>query len=146
MDIREKIVLVLLRLGLGWIFAFSGGSKVLSGQFDASFYLQGAQNLGPFYAWFADPANIGWVNALNEWGQLLIGISLISGIAIRISGVFGILLMLLYYLPVMKSPYVDQHVIYILVFLVLMAFDAGRYFGLKKIFQKFVPVRFHNIL
>jgi len=54
-----------------------------------------------------------------------------------------VLLMILYYLPVLSFPYagehsflVDEHIIYITTFLVLFASNAGTVWGLDSWFQK----------
>lgn len=133
----QKISLLLLRVSLGWLFLYAGITKVLDASWSAAGYLSGAQTFGPLFAWFAQPQNIGWVNLLNEWGLTLIGVALILGIFVRWASVAGILLMLLYWLPILAFPYagehsyiVDEHVIYIFCFLILYMFHAGRYWGL----------------
>lgn len=80
---------------------------------------------------------------MNEWGLTLLGVSLILGIFVRWSALFGIALMVLYYLPILQFPYpdansfiVDQHFMFIIVLVVLAAFDAGRFWGLEKRFRR----------
>jgi thiosulfate dehydrogenase [quinone] large subunit len=138
-----KTAILLLRLGLGWLFLYAGLTKIFDPKWTSAGYLKGAKTLPGLYAWFAAPGNIGWVDFLNEWGLALIGISLILGIAIRWSSLAGIALMLLYYLPVLDFPrvgehsyIVDEHVIYALAFLLLYFGKAGEYWGLDK-FVKF---------
>jgi thiosulfate dehydrogenase [quinone] large subunit len=134
----QKVTLLLLRLSLGWLFFYSGITKVLNPDWTAAGYLQGAKTFGGLYQWFLQPEVLPVVNFLNEWGQLLLGIALILGVFVRLSGVVGALLMLLYYLPVLEFPYigktaflVDEHVVYALALLVLAAFRAGRVWGLE---------------
>ncbi len=134
-----KLSILLLRLGLGWLFLYAGISKILDPAWTSAGYLKGTKTFTGLYAWFATPANIGWVDFLNEWGLTLIGISLILGIAVRWSSLAGIALMALYYFPVLEFPYVsdhsyivDEHIIYILAFLVLYFGKAGGYWGLDK--------------
>lgn len=131
------ISILLLRLSLGWIFLYSGASKILSGTWSAAFYLKNPQTFPEFFKWFASPENIGWVTLVNEWGMLLIGISLITGALARLSSVAGAALMILYYLPILKFPYagehsyiVDEHIIYFFVFVMFAAIRAGEYYGL----------------
>ena len=120
------IYLFLLRIAFGWLFLYSGLTKILNPNWTALEYIKNAQNMSFIYKWFSSSNNIAWVNLLNEWGQLAIGLSLISGVFVRGASIAGILLMILYYLPLMKVPYVDQHIIYILVFLVLFGFDKAK--------------------
>ena len=130
--------LALLRIAMGWLLFYAGITKVLDPGWSAAGYLRGAKTFTGFFQWLATPANIGWVNFLNEWGLTLLGISLILGIGVRLSGVLGAALMMLYYFPILQFPriaphsyLVDEHVVYALVLLLLAAQRAGRTFGLE---------------
>lgn len=142
----QKKSLFLLRVTLGWVFFYAGLTKVLNPAWSAAGYLKGAQTLSPLFAWFANPQNLPWVNFLNEWGLTLIGLALILGVFVRLASKFAILLMILYYLPILNFPYagknaliVDEHIIYIAAFMVLKKFDAGTYWGLKDKVKKVLP-------
>jgi len=131
-------MLFLLRLGLGVMFFYAGLSKLLNPTWSAAGYLNNAQTLSGLYKWFASPSVLPVINVINEWGLLLLGISLILGLFVRLSTVFGSVLMLLYYIPILHFPYVgktafliDDHVIFILALLTLNAFRAGRVYGLE---------------
>lgn len=135
----SQIAIFILRFLMGWIFLYSGASKILSGTWSAAGYLKAAKTFPGFFGWFATPENIGWVTLLNEWGMLLIGASLLLGAFVRWSSIAGALLMVLYYLPVLKFPYVsersllvDDHVIYLFLFVLFIAAHAGEYLGLDK--------------
>lgn len=136
--LRDRWVLVLLRIATGWLMFYAGITKVFNPEWSAAGYLRGAKTFTGLYQWLASPANIGWVNAINEWGLTLLGISLILGIGVRLSGVLGALLMLLYYFPVLEFPrvghgyLVDEHIVYALVLWYLAAVRAGRVFGLEE--------------
>lgn len=143
-----KLSLLFLRLSLGWLFFYAGITKVLDPNWTAAGYLKATQTATELYRWFASPQNITWVNFLNEWGLTLIGAALILGIFVRLAALSGILLMILYYIPILSFPYVgkgttsflvDQHIIFIFALLVLWAFDAGKYWGLKPLVKKFTP-------
>jgi len=61
------------------------------------------------------------------------------GIFVRLSSKLGAILMLLYYIPILKFPYVgthsflvDEHIIYVFLLLLLGELKAGRYWGLEK--------------
>jgi len=128
-----------LRLALGWLFFYAGITKVVDSSWSAEGFLNGAKTFSSFYAWFALPSNIGWVNLLNEWGLTLIGIALILGIATRLASYAGIMLMALYYIPGLSFPYVnngllvDQHIIYILVLCLIIKNKEHYYWGLQKL-------------
>ncbi|MBI4232536.1 DoxX family membrane protein [Candidatus Peregrinibacteria bacterium] len=136
MNSPQKVALLLLRLGLGWFFFYSGLSKFLNPEFTAAGFLEGAKSMQPIYEWFSSSTNIGWVNFLNIWGQMAIGAGLMAGLLVRPASFFGILLMLLYYFPGLEFPYiehgflVDSHILYIFAFLVLYTFRAGEVWGL----------------
>ncbi|MDP3726696.1 MAG: DoxX family membrane protein [bacterium] len=152
---NQKISLLLLRLSLGWLFFYAGITKVFDPSWSAAGYLKAAQNATGLFQWFASPQNIAWVNFLNEWGLTLIGTALILGAFIRLATLSGILLMILYYVPILHFPYVgrgttsfliDQHIIFILALLILWAFDAGKYWGLKPLLKKLLPKSIQSLL
>lgn len=133
----EKVSLLLVRLSLGWLFLYSGITKILNPEWSSLKYLQGAKTFPAFYAWMTQPDILSVVNTLNEWGQLLLGISLILGIAVRLSTTLGAVLMALYYLalpfpyPNPQSFIVDQHIIYAVMLAYLGTVRAGRTYGLE---------------
>ncbi|MEX2090729.1 MAG: DoxX family protein [Candidatus Paceibacterota bacterium] len=129
--------LFLLRISLGWMFFYAGITKVLNPTWSAEGFLKGAKLFNPFFNWFLQPGILPITNFVNEWGLTLLGVSLILGIAVRLSSSLGALLMLLYYIP-LGFPYpnpnsyiVDQHIIFIFSLLVLGGFRAGRFLGLE---------------
>jgi thiosulfate dehydrogenase [quinone] large subunit len=139
---KTKIGLVTLRLGMGWYFFYAGLSKILNPEWTSAGYLSGAKTLPGLFEWFAQAGNVGWVDFLNEWGLLLIGLSLILGLLVRYASIAGMVLMVFYWLPVLDFPYVghgiivDDHIIYMLVFYVFIKARAGMHFGLDKKFLK----------
>lgn len=142
MNNLTKFSVWLLRVSLGWLFFYAGITKVLNPKWTAEGYLLSAKSLNGFYNWLAGPANIGWVNFLNEWGLTILGVCLILGLGVRWVAATSVVLMVLYYLPILHFPYVgelsflvDQHVIYILVLLLLIGVKAGRIFGLDALFK-----------
>ena len=130
---------MLLRLALGWMMLYAGLSKILAPQWTSKGYMAGAKILPEFFNWLALPNIMPITDFLNQWGLTLIGLSLLLGFFVRISSVFGLALMTLYYLPLidpalfpkMEHSYVvDEHIIYALVFLVLAVFNAGKAWGI----------------
>lgn len=137
MPIFKKIIYFLFRVSLGWLMFYAGITKILNPKWTAKEYLLSAKTFPEFYHRLSADNIITVVNFLNEWGLALIGISLILGLFIRISTIFGAVLMLLYYFPILQFPYVgknsyivDEHIIYIFVFLTLFVIEAGKYWGL----------------
>ena len=139
----QRISLFVLRVCLGWIFFWAGITKILKPAWSAAGYLQNAKTFPELFQWFASPAILPFTNFMNEWGLTLLGASLILGICVRWSAPLGILLMALYYFPILQFPYpnvnsfiVDEHIIYMLVLFVLFAFKAGNYWGLERYIRK----------
>ncbi len=126
----------LLRIGLAIIFLYSSISKIMDPHWSAAPYLAQAQTFPALYQWFAAPERIGLVNGLNEWGQFLIGLALLLGAGVRIASIGGILMMLLYYFPILHFPYVgqnyfivDEHIMFILIFIFFLQVQASDYLG-----------------
>ena len=139
---KTKLIMFLLRVSMGWMFFYAGITKVLDPAWSASGYLNSAKTFAGFYHWLASPGMLPLTNLVNEWGLTLLGIALILGLGVRLSGVLAALLMLLYYLPILDFPYpnahayiVDEHIVYIFAFLLLAALHAGRTWGLDAKWQ-----------
>jgi len=143
---NNETVLLLLRIALGWLFLYSGLTKVMDPAWTSAGFLGSAKSFSGLFAWFGSPENIGWVDFLNQWGQLAIGVGLLTGTLTRLASYAGILMMVLYYFPGLEFPRVergyliDSHIIYALAFLVLAQLNAGQYWGgdqmIKKKFKK----------
>lgn len=86
-----------------------------------------------------------WIDAVYMGSMLLIGLGLISGVMTRLAAVGGIIWMAVFYtataLPPEHNPIVDDHVIYPVVLIGLILANAGRYYGLGKVWQRFGFVR-----
>ncbi len=137
MDKYAKLFLFLTRISLGWMFFYSGLTKILDSTWTSEGYITNAKVFSGFYTWLASPSLLPVVDFMNEWGLTLLGISLILGLFVRLSSVLGALLMLLYYIP-QGFPYpndyaliVDDHIIFIFLLLYFAAIRAGRTWGLE---------------
>jgi len=135
----RKYAVLALRLSLGWIFLWAGAEKIYleitTGQLATAGYLQFAVR-GPFAEFFQSLSGNVIVDALLVWGLTLVGISLITGLFVRMSSVAGALIMLSMYLsafPPEHNPLMDEHIAYIVSFAVLASFKAGRFAGLDQI-------------
>lgn len=130
--------LFLTRLAMGWLMFYAGITKVLNPEWTAAGYGASAKTFSGFYEWIVSPANVGWIDFVNQWGLTLLGISLILGIGVRLSSTLGAILMMFYYFPILEFPMVgehsyivDDHIIYALVLAFFAAVKAGRYYGLE---------------
>lgn len=124
---RAERILFVIRLALGWFMLYAGWTKIINEAWTAGPYLLSAKTLPGLYAFFASPDILPHINFINKWGLFLLGISLITGVWVRLSAPLGAALMALYYLPILAFPYVghgllvDEHVIYALLLLAFMA-------------------------
>ena len=133
----DRVVIFLLRICVGWVFLYAGSWQILQ-NYSAAGFLNHVVTFHDFYAHFGTPAMLPITNFLMKWGHFLIGLSLVSGLLVRVSGPFGILLMVMYYFAHMDWPFIenhlslfiDYHVVYALVIVYLMAHNAGRVWGL----------------
>ncbi len=133
---RRKMT-ILLRLTLGWFMFFAGIEKVLNPDWTAQGFLSAAKTFPDFYAWLALPQNLLWVDPLNAWGITLIGLGLFFGLGIRLAGIGGALLMILYYFPYVAFPtvphgfIVEEHIIYAVAFLLIAFAPEARALSLQ---------------
>lgn len=123
---------------MGWLLFYAGITKIMDPNWSAAGYLKSAKTFPALFAWFAEPGLLPVINFVNEWGLVLLGVSLVLGIGVRVSSVLGAGLMMLYYFPVLEFPkigphsyIVDEHIVYALALLILGAFRAGRVWGLE---------------
>lgn len=133
----KKFFFFLTRVSLGWIMLYSGITKILDPKWSAKGYVLGSKTFPELYQWFASDQILPVINLLNAWGMALIGLSLVLGFFVKFSAPFGALLMLLYYFPALDFPMasknyyiIDFHIIFALVFILLIILDAGKYWGL----------------
>jgi thiosulfate dehydrogenase [quinone] large subunit len=134
-----------LRLMMGIAFFQSGIDKVLSGSFSAAGYLQNAPpaNGSPVAGLFVAMGNTPWfvdfVNVAVPWGEVLIGLGLIFGVLTRLAAFWGAFMMLLFYLGNwdIAHGYINGDFAYMLVFLAVAAFGAGRILGLDAYIEQY---------
>ncbi|OGE75441.1 MAG: hypothetical protein A3K05_00265 [Candidatus Doudnabacteria bacterium RIFCSPHIGHO2_01_48_18] len=146
---NQKMLLFLMRVALGWLMFYAGITKVLNPDWTAAGYLRGAKTFSGIYNFFASPEILPAIDFINEWGLALLGVSLILGIGVRITSWCGAALMALYYLPILRFPYVgehsylvDEHIIYILVLLYFSKAGAGRaWWGMEDWFASLPFIR-----
>ncbi len=139
---KVTISAVALRFLLGWFMFFAGIEKVLNPEWSASSFLATAKTFPEFYAWFALPANSWWVDPLNAWGILLVGVALLLGVGIRPAAWAGAALMIIYYFPHNVFPYVphgfivEEHIIYAAAFILVAFLSAAQRLGLSGILRR----------
>jgi thiosulfate dehydrogenase [quinone] large subunit len=133
-----RTLVLLLRLALAWVFIYAASHQVFVENFSIVGFLKSTKTFHDFFALFTGPVIAPIVSFLVAYGHLLIGLSLLTGLLVRVSSAFGIALMLMYWLAHMDFPYisdpnsllVDSHIVYALVLGLLIATHAGHILGL----------------
>jgi len=149
----EQWLIVFFRLTMGWTFLWAGIHHFGDDKFVLGF-LSHVKTFHSVYEPFTSPAIIPTLTFLVEYGHLLIGLSLISGLLVRVSAPFAIALMLLYWTAHMDFPYienvnnylVDYHIVYAGVLVYLIVKRAGHVFGLDGWLAKQATVRHTPVL
>ncbi|KGN33293.1 membrane protein [Knoellia sinensis KCTC 19936] len=162
----------LTRISIGWIFlwafldkllalGFSTGRNPETGVVDrfgpAAWINDGSPTegfltfgtKGPFAEFYQSFAGASWANWLFMIGLAGIGVSLMLGVATRISSVSGALMLVLMWtavLPPDNNPFMDDHIIYALVLGMLAAVSAGRFLGLGRWWESLSIVQRFPIL
>lgn len=147
MNDKEKYIWAALRIGMGWLFLWPFLDKLfglsfatapedawLAGGSPTFGYLKFA-TAGPFSGIFQSLAGNPVVDWLFMVGLLLAGLALLLGVGVKIAGYAGallVLLMWLSHLPLEHNPFLDEHIIYVLVLIGLARVGAGRWIGLGK--------------
>jgi thiosulfate dehydrogenase [quinone] large subunit len=101
-------------------------------------FLSHTKTFHDLFAPLTAPAIAPYVSFLVGYGHLLIGLSLLSGLLVRLSAPFGVALMLIYWMAHMDFPYIenannfllDSHIVYAGVLIHLIVQKAGHVCGL----------------
>lgn len=149
-------VLGVTRLAMGWVFlwpfldkAFGLGHETASedawvdGGSPTSGFLGNATK-GPFADFYQDMAGQAWADWLFMIGLLGIGLALTAGVAMRVAVAAGSLLLFLMWtavLPPDNNVFLDDHLVYVLILIVLALSSAGRTLGLGSHWEKLPIVR-----
>ncbi len=111
-----------------------------------------ALNAGPFQGFYESIGNVtmtaqgpaaappAWIDVVYMGAMLLIGLGLMLGIMTRLAAVGGIIWMAIFYTAVAIwpafNPFLNDHVVYAVVLVGLILANAGRYYGLGKVWQR----------
>lgn len=151
-----RYVLAGIRLALGWVFLWafldktfglgyatpSEGAWLDGGSPTAGFL--GNAVTGPFTDIYHSIAGNGFADALFMLALLAIGAALMLGIGMRIAAASGALLLVLMWtavLPPENNPFMDDHLIYAAVLVVLALLGAGRTLGFGRVWAELPIVR-----
>jgi thiosulfate dehydrogenase [quinone] large subunit len=134
----ERALIVFFRLAMGWVFLYAASHQVFVPGWSVAGFLNSTKTFHGVYSLFTGPAIAPVLSFLVGYGHLLIGLSLVVGLMVRVSAVFGILLMLFYWTAHMDFPYisdtnnflVDEHIVFAGVLVFLIVKHAGHVWGL----------------
>src|SRR5476649_1872638 len=134
----ERCLIVFFRLAMGWTFLYAASHQVFDAEFTVVGFLNHTKTFHNLFAVFTTPTMAPITTFLVEYGHLLIGLSLLTGLMVRVSASFGILLMGIYWMAHMDWPFVentnnlifDYHAVYACVLVYLIVKRAGHVYGL----------------
>lgn len=158
---KEQYVWVAARLALGWTFLWAFLDKAfglgyateaenawINGGSPTTGFLTYATS-GPLSGLYEGLAGNAAIDAVFMAALLLLGTALILGVANRVAGYGGALLMLLMWtarLPPENNPVIDEHIVYLIVLLGIAVVLPGRWLGLGKWWSEQSIVRRFPIL
>jgi thiosulfate dehydrogenase (quinone) large subunit len=134
----ERAIVLYFRLTIAWTFLHAASHQVFVPSFTVVGFLNSTKTFHGLFAIFTTPTMAPITTLLVEYGHLLIGLSLLTGLMVRVSASFGILLMVIYWMAHMDWPFVentnnlifDYHAVYAGVLVYLIYKRAGHVFGL----------------
>ena len=157
---NNKIIWILLRLSLAWIMLWAFFDKVfglgfstapekawLAGNSPTTGFLKGVS--GPFAPIYNNLAGNPLIDWLFMLGLLLIGLALLLGIVIKIASYSGAVFMLIMWSASIwpkTNPFLDEHLVYVLLFLIFATLPIGDWFGLGKWWKSTALVKKYKFL
>ena len=172
---RGGIFWGLLRLAMGWIFFWAFLDKLLAlgfatgrdpetgvvdrfgpaawiegGSPTEGFLSFGLNTKEPFLGFYSDLAGQGWVDWIYMISMAAIGVALLLGIFTTIAALGGAIWMVLFYTASSiwpeNNPFLDDHVVELIVLLGIAYVGAGRYLGLGRRWENTALVRRYPLL
>jgi len=152
---KERYIWAALRIGMGWLFLWPFLDKLFGLGFTTSpedAWIAGGSptfgylkfvTSGPLAPLFQSLAGNPVVDWLFMLGLLFIGLALVLGIGANIAGYSGavmVLLMWLSRLPPEHNPFLDEHIVYMIILIGLATAKSGQWFGLGKWWSEKVKV------
>lgn len=140
----KTLILVVIRLVIGYHFLYEGIDKLISHNWSsAPFLLQSNWIFSGFFHFLAGNQTIlSIVDFMNIWGQILIGVALIIGLFSRIAAIFGAIMLLSYYIaipPFVESfTFIDKNLFELFLFLVTILFPTSKIIGIDLLIEKYL--------
>jgi thiosulfate dehydrogenase [quinone] large subunit len=149
------------RISLGWIFLWafvdklfglghetpSSGAWINGGSPTAGFL--GHATKGPFASIYQNIAGQAWADWLFMAGLAGIGVALTLGVAMRLAAAAGATLLVLMWtavLPPDNNLFMDDHIVYALVLVVLALAGADKTIGLGRMWERLPLVKRYGLL
>ncbi len=172
-DARAGKVWGLLRIAMGWTFlwafldkafalGFATGRNPDTGAIDffgKAAWIHGGSPTdgaltfalrGPFKGLYSGLIGQSWIEWVYMVSMLLIGTALILGIGTRLAALGGIAWMGIFYTATAiwpdNNPFLDEHLVYIIVLAGIAYVGAGRYLGLQRYWERLPLVKRFPIL
>ncbi len=145
----QKAILTILRIAIGWHFLYEGVAKLFTPGWSAAPYLQTSTWIfSDFFRWIAStPWALKATDLFNIWGLMLIGVGLMLGVATRVVSLFGIALLMMYYLahpPLIGADWrlpaeghyfiVNKNLVELLALSLFAVFPTQAFAGLDRLF------------
>ena len=146
-----KSLILYFRFLMAWTFLYAASHQVFVPGWSVVGFLNHTKTFHDFFVIFTTPAMGPITTFLVEYGHLLIGVSLLTGLMVRISATFGLFLMIIYWFAHMDWPFientnnfvVDYHLVYAGVLVTLVVTRAGHVFGLDAWVENMQFVKAH---
>lgn len=159
---KTSYVWGLLRLTMGLVFLWAFVDKLfglgfattpekawLAGGSPTAGFLQFAVH-GPFTDFYHSLAGVPMVDWAFMLGLLFVGVTLTLGIFVKVGSLTGFIMLFLMYtaigLPPENHPFIDDHIIEMLVMVGLMVSNSGEYLGLGKAWLRTNIVQKYKLL
>lgn len=139
---NTQIIWVALRFSMAFIMLWAFFDKLLGWGFSTTPDKAWIKGISPTYGFlkfgihnpfFQNFAGAGLIDWLFMIGLLLIGLALLLGVGVRIAGYSGALMMFLMWaslFPPKNNPFIDEHIIYMIIFIGLTVVPVGNVIGL----------------
>jgi len=147
----KLVLLVALRVAIGWHFMYEGIVKLLHGNWTSYAFLMDSKGWfsGVFRSLASNPTTLAISDQMNMWGLTLIGFALITGTLTRYAKIGGMILLLFYFAaqpPLMMAEYlfpsegsylwVNKNLIELLALGVLYVFPTGHIIGIDRLLKR----------
>ncbi len=144
----QLIVMVILRMAIGWLILYEGIGRVMNSNWSLSAYLSGSRGFlaGYFNSLATHPSLMSAFEIISEWGLILIGMGLVFGLFSRFFSLSGLVFVLIGYLShppflglsytsIIHGSYLVVNELFILFFLFLLfiLFPTSHIVGLDRL-------------